>query len=86
MARHSQRPDNSLMVCPQCKADNCVECIDVLRVAYATDTICTCTRRGHAGEPRDSQVLDPETNVVHAPGLTVSQEGTISKIVPTLEA
>lgn len=77
MSRHAQKVEQRHMVCPQCKADNCEQCVDVLRMAYTDETICQCTRKGHDGEPRDQQILDPETGTVFAPGLSVSQDGEV---------
>lgn len=85
MARHDQRPSRSLMTCQKCKAGNCAECVDVLRMVYTDDPICQCRRKNHAGEPRDSQVADPETGTVFTPGLSVTQDGEVNYDWPAVE-
>lgn len=79
MAQHSQRPDKSNMVCTRCSAGKCEECVDILRMVYTDKTICTCTRQGHSGEPRDQQILDPDTGAVHAPGMVIDKDGGITR-------
>jgi hypothetical protein len=79
MARHDQRPSETKMTCLWCNRGKCTECIDILRIIAGLDTICNCKLPNHAGEPRDQQVLDPETGVVHAPGLTVDPDGTVTR-------
>jgi hypothetical protein len=48
-------------------------------MVYTDETICRCRKQGHSGEPRDQQILDPETGTVHAPGLQVSIEGEVKR-------
>ena len=79
MARHDQRPDRQLMVCPNCKAGACEVCIDVLRAVYTEKPLCRCTRQGHGGEPVEQQILDPETNVVYCPDMSVSLDGEVKR-------
>lgn len=67
------------MVCIPCTRGECQNCVDILRIVYATKTICRCEKRGHSGEPRDQQVLDPETSTVHAPGLSVDIHGEVTR-------
>jgi hypothetical protein len=66
------------MVCPSCKQDKCTECVDVLRSVFTDTTICQCRRQGHAGEPRDRQIADPETGTVYTPDGKVEISGTFS--------
>lgn len=77
--KHSQRPTKRDMTCPNCKWNNCAECVDVVLILAGRPTVCTCTRRCHSGEPIDQQVLDPFTGTVHAPGLEVAEDGTITR-------
>jgi hypothetical protein len=79
MARHDQKTDRRHMVCKACEVGNCVECIDVLRMVYTNKTICECIRQNHSGEPRDQQILDPESGTVFAPGLKVTIDGTVER-------
>jgi hypothetical protein len=79
MARHDQKTNRRHMVCKQCEEGRCEECVDVLRAIYSNNLICKCTRRGHAGEPRDKQIMDPETGTVYAPGLEVSIDGEVKR-------
>ena len=79
MARHDQRPREAKFICTVCKAGACEDCVDIKRILLDMSRICDCTARGHKGEPRDQQVLDPETGVVHAPGLTVSIDGEVTR-------
>lgn len=77
--RHDQKPDKKHMTCSNCQAGNCEQCVDVTRILLGrAGLICQCTRRGHSGEPRDKQIADPETGAVHAPGLAVQQDGTVT--------
>lgn len=78
MARHSQKADRKHMICKKCEEDKCVECVDTLRSIFFEKAICECRRKKHNGEPRDEQILDPETGTVHAPGLTVTEDGTVT--------
>jgi hypothetical protein len=77
--RHSQKPP--IFVCSHCQAGKCEECVDVLRVVFALDTLCECTRKGHSGEPVDQQVADPFTGAVHAPDLVVTADGDVERDV-----
>jgi hypothetical protein len=78
MARHDQRPDKSMMICPNCKAGKCNECVDILRLVYSKKRICECTKKGHSGEPRDQQIRDPFDGKIYAPGLTVGEGGEVT--------
>ena len=77
MARHSQKPDDALFTCKNCKDNNCTECVDVLRVVYTDHMICRCSRADHNGEPRDSQIADPISGDIYGPGLRVTKAGEI---------
>jgi hypothetical protein len=67
------------MVCVSCKQGNCRGCVDVTRAALGREgTICKCLRQGHDGEPRNEQILDPESGTVYAPGLHVTQDGDVN--------
>ncbi len=80
MARHDQRPTKAHMTCPNCHKGKCEECVDVARIlAGFTQTICQCTKKGHDGEARNQQVLDPFTGTVHAPGLSVTKDGEVNR-------
>lgn len=75
---HKQQVPKRDMTCPRCKEDKCNECVDVTRILLGfRDLICTCTRRGHGGEPRDKQIADPFTGDVHAPGLVIKTDGEV---------
>lgn len=63
--------------CSHCKAGNCAQCTDVMRVVFNMDPICKCTRPDHGGEPVNQQIKDPETGTVYAPGLHVTEEGGV---------
>lgn len=77
MARHDQRPSKKDMQCPACKRNECETCVNIL---LGKDDICTCTKKFHTdGEPNRAQILDPDTGVVHAPGLTVDPDGTVQR-------
>lgn len=67
------------MTCPNCKANNCAECVDILLILAGSETVCTCTRKNHDGEPVDQQIADLLTGTVHAPGLEVAEDGTITR-------
>jgi hypothetical protein len=81
MKRHDQRRIPKNTVCHNCKADNCAECVDVVRILAGLydkyGALCHCRRKGHDGEPADQQILDPEINTVWAPGLHVEEDGTV---------
>lgn len=66
-------------VCTRCKANQCEQCVDVLRALYSDRMICKCRRKNHNGEPMDQQIADPTTGDVYAPGLVVREDGTIDK-------
>ena len=69
------------MTCPRCHEGKCDECVDVGRfLAGFEKPICQCIRKNHAGEPADQQILDPETGAVHAPGLVVKADGTVTQL------
>lgn len=76
---HDQRPAKRDMTCPRCKEGKCNECIDVSLVLAGRPLICQCTRKGHDGEPRDRQVLDPigEATVV-GPGMMIDLDGSVT--------
>jgi hypothetical protein len=82
MSRHDQKPDSKHMTCSSCHDGNCTECVDVLRAVKDLPPICQCKRKNHLGEPRDQQILDPETGTVHAPGLTVDSDGNVEFHAP----
>lgn len=65
--------------CMACQEGNCNQCTDIVLFVMGSDLICECTAKGHSGEPRDKQILDPETGTVHAPGLTVDIDGTVTR-------
>lgn len=81
MSRHDQQVQKAQMVCAECKAGVCEFCVDGLRLFYTNETICTCGRTDHSdkmrGEPRLGQVRDPFTGDIHAPGLVVTEDGTV---------
>ena len=80
MTRHDQKPNKRHMTCTNCSLGNCNNCVDVTRyLAGFTMPICQCSRKGHNGEPRDQQILDPETGTVYAPGLEVDIDGKVTK-------
>lgn len=77
-AAHDQKstPDN--WQCDPCKKGECNRCIDIMRVIkLRLPEMCKCKKRGHSGEARDNQILDPETGTVYGPGLRVTQEGEV---------
>lgn len=77
MARHDQQAERQHMICMNCRADDCNNCVDVLRMVYTDVAICRCGRASHGGEPARKQILDPETGTVHGPGFTVDQDGKV---------
>lgn len=77
--RHAQKGKADTFVCTKCKAGECNGCIDILRSLYSERLICHCKAAGHSGEPNEKQILDPETGTVHAPGLTVSIDGEVTR-------
>lgn len=77
--RHDQKGNEDTFVCTRCKEDLCDFCVDVLRAVYSQDPICCCRRKGHSGEPIEQQILDPETNAVHTPGLIVHESGRVER-------
>lgn len=72
--------DPKRMVCAHCLHDNCSACVDVVRALFGMELICTCTRKGHSGEPRDSQVLDPDTGDVYGPGSVIRANGEVERL------
>lgn len=77
MAKHDQRPDNRMMVCPNCQKGNCENCVDVLRILYSEELICQCTRKDHAGEAVNQQIKDPETGSVYGPHSVIHEDGHV---------
>lgn len=71
------------MNCPACRLGNCIECPDRIFLILRKDPVCTCKKAGHedaiSGEPRNVQVVDPFTEDIHGPGLTVSSETGVVK-------
>lgn len=81
--RHAQRHESKHMTCTNCKAGNCLDCVDITRArAGYDDPLCECRRKSHNIEPSTQQILDPETQEVHAPGLTVKQSGIVEFLHP----
>jgi hypothetical protein len=76
--KHDQRPDKSLMTCPECKKGNCENCVDVLRVLYSQEMICTCERKDHGGEAVNKQVRDPFDGSVYGPHSVIKEDGTVT--------
>lgn len=78
---HDQRPEKKMMICPLCKEGACQNCIDRLRSIYTDKPICQCSRVLHTekrdGEPYLQQITDPLTGIVHAPDLTVDENGEV---------
>lgn len=79
MSKHSQKSEPKYMVCSECVRDCCELCVNVSLILLGRNEICECKKQGHNGEPRDQQVLDPETGAVHAPGLTITEEGEVQR-------
>lgn len=78
MARHDQRAIPKDTVCMSCQRDDCGNCVDVIRaIAGFMEELCNCKRKKHSTEPNTQQILDPDTGTVYAPGLHVTQEGTV---------
>lgn len=77
MARHYRSLPKALTTCTNCKQGKCEECVDVLRSVYTDDTICTCTRKNHSGEPALNQVADPFDGSVHGTAATITQSGEV---------
>ena len=73
------RVDPKRMTCAPCLKGECNRCLDTILIAAYLEPMCTCTRRGHDGEPVNKQIQDPGTGVVYAPGLAVTQEGEVVK-------
>lgn len=82
--KHSQKPADALMICPNCKNGKCEGCVDKVRLILRDDPICTCKKSGHSdavnGEARLRQIRDPETSDVYGPGLVVTQDGDVNAI------
>lgn len=68
------------MVCSACHEGECEDCVDVsrTRTGVFSKTICQCQRKGHNIEAPSTQILDPESGTVFAPGLQVSIDGTVT--------
>lgn len=64
-------------ICVACDLGQCERCTDIVLIVMELETICDCTLIGHSVEPRDVQILDPETGTVFAPGLTVDEGGKV---------
>lgn len=47
------------VVCNACQADDCPNCLDVVRVALGQPEQCPCKRKGHTGEIGDRHPDDP---------------------------
>ena len=77
MSKHAQRPDKSKMTCPNCKKGECENCVDVLRILYSEEPICTCERKEHGGEPVNSQIKDPFSGSVYGPHSVIKEDGTV---------
>ncbi len=77
MAKHSQKDKDKNWTCVQCQDKLCMACVDIIRMTYTDVKICRCKLKGHNTEAFTQQVLDPETNTVHAPGLTVGEDGSV---------
>ena len=67
-------------ICVKCQADECVGCIDVMRVVWDQKLICKCPRPGHDGEPVGKHILDPFDYSIHAPNLVVGHNGRVTWI------
>jgi hypothetical protein len=89
MGRHDQRGADSNYVCSNCKGGACEVCVDGLRVYFTEVTICRCKKKDHEdkmrGEPRLNQIADPFDGSVHAPGLVVTEDGTVTRDVKPYE-
>jgi hypothetical protein len=80
MARHDQKPKKAHMTCSPCHNGRCDNCVDVARFLLGCDDrICQCTKQNHDGEAVNSQILDPSTGTVYAPGLKVDIDGKVTR-------
>lgn len=78
MARHDQRNTSmNKWSCDMCRLGSCENCIDVLRMMVFDQAICMCKKPNHQGEAVYKQIVDPETETVHAPHATVTSEGEV---------
>lgn len=74
------RIDKRRMVCAPCLKGDCDNCVDVIHAALRMPEICTCTRKGHGGEPALNQIKDPVTGDVYTPGLVVRENGEVERL------
>lgn len=79
MSKHNRQGigNSGTFVCTRCQADDCKNCVDVLRTIYTDQMICKCKRIGHDGEPVDQQVVDPFTESVHGPAAEITVDGEV---------
>jgi hypothetical protein len=75
--KHAQRPDKSKMVCQNCRKGECGGCVDILRIVYSEEPICTCERKEHSGEASAKQVKDPFDGSVYGPHSVIKEDGTV---------
>lgn len=82
--KHVQKAGGAMMTCSSCVSGLCENCVDRLRLVYSDNPICSCRKGGHedavTGEPRRQQILDPETNSIHTPGLVISPDGDVKYV------
>lgn len=78
MAKHDQRPDKSTLVCVNCKAGKCGQCVDLLRVTYTEQMICKCEKQSHGGEAVHNQIRDPESGSIYGPHAVIKEDGTVT--------
>lgn len=72
--------DPKRMICTHCLHGACGNCIDIVRLVWDLEPMCTCTRANHSGEPRDAQVLDPDTGTVYGPAVAVTTDGEVERL------
>jgi len=77
--RRNGQIDRKRMVCAHCLQGNCMRCVDTVRIAWSMEPICTCTAKGHGGEPVEQQIEDPFTGDVHAPGMVIKKDGEVER-------
>ena len=67
--------------CLPCSLGRCYDCAEIgfLVAGHGANYKCGCTRPNHSGEPARKQVKDPFTGAVHAPGMEIAEDGTISR-------
>jgi len=79
--KHSQKPSDGMMTCPNCRDGRCEECVDRLLLLASKNPICTCKKSTHEekmlGEPRLQQIQDPSTGDVYAPAVVISKDGHV---------